>query len=149
MFANLLVQLVNGLADACALFLVASGLSLIFGVTRIVNFAHGSLYMLGVYVAYSFTSCFGASVAGFWASVFAAALVIGALGTSIEVSVLRRIYHAPELFYLLATFALVLIFRDAALYISGDRKTSSARARRISRARCNCSATLCPLKISR
>jgi branched-chain amino acid transport system permease protein len=128
MLANLLVQLVNGLADASALFLVASGLSLIFGVTRIVNFAHGSLYMLGVYVAYSLTSRFGASVAGFWASVFAAALVVGALGAVVEIAVLRRIYRAPEIFHLLATFALVLIFRDAALYLWGPEDKFGPRA---------------------
>src|SRR6476660_6732846 len=106
-FSGFIVQLLNGLASASALFLVASGLSLIFGVTRIVNFAHGSLYMLGVYVAYSLTSRFGESVAGFWASMIGAALVVGAIGALIEVSVLRRIYRAPELFHLLATFALV------------------------------------------
>jgi branched-chain amino acid transport system permease protein len=128
MLANLIVQLVNGLADACALFLVASGLSLIFGVTRIVNFAHGSLYMLGVYVAYSLTSRFGATVAGFWASVLGAALVIGVLGAVVEVSVLRRIYRAPELFHLLATFALVLIFRDAALGLWGPEDLFGPRA---------------------
>ncbi|KIG08669.1 ABC transporter permease [Caballeronia concitans] len=128
MLANLLVQLVNGLADACALFLVASGLSLIFGVTRIVNFAHGSLYMLGVYVAYSLTSRFGASVLGFWASIAGAAVVIGALGALIEVGVLRRIYRAPELFHLLATFALVLILRDAALYLWGPEDLFGPRA---------------------
>jgi branched-chain amino acid transport system permease protein len=128
MFANLLVQLVNGLADACALFLVASGLSLIFGVTRIVNFAHGSFYMLGVYVAYSLTSRFGATLAGFWLSVVAAALVVAVIGALVEVWVLRRIYHAPELFHLLATFALVLIFRDAALYIWGPEDLFGPRA---------------------
>jgi len=128
MLANLLVQLVNGLADACALFLVASGLSLIFGVTRIVNFAHGSLYMLGVYVAYSLTSRFGATVLGFWMSVAGAAIIIGALGALVEVSVLRRIYRAPELFHLLATFALVLIFRDAALYLWGPEDLFGPRA---------------------
>ncbi|WP_061161118.1 ABC transporter permease [Caballeronia temeraria] len=128
MLSNLLVQLVNGLADACALFLVASGLSLIFGVTRIVNFAHGSLYMLGVYVAYSLTSRFGASVAGFWASVAGAALVVGAIGAAIEVGVLRRIYRAPELFHLLATFALVLIIRDAALWLWGPEDLFGPRA---------------------
>ena len=65
MLSNLLVQLVNGLADASALFLVAAGLSLIFGVTRIVNFAHGSFYMIGVYVAYSIASRLGATAGGF------------------------------------------------------------------------------------
>ena len=142
MLSNLLVQLINGLADACALFLVASGLSLIFGVTRIVNFAHGSFYMLGVYVAYSLTSRFGATAAGFWLSMIAAALVVAVLGALVEVIVMRRIYQAPELFHLLATFALVLIFRDAALS-SGDPRTCSARARRISAAPSNCSAIRC------
>jgi branched-chain amino acid transport system permease protein len=128
MLSNLFVQLVNGLADASALFLVASGLSLIFGVTRIVNFAHGSFYMLGVYVAYSITSRFGSSVGGFWLSVIAAAIIVAVLGALVEVVVLRRIYKAPELFHLLATFALVLIFRDAALYIWGPEDLFGPRA---------------------
>ncbi|SAL64266.1 inner-membrane translocator [Caballeronia terrestris] len=128
MLSNLAVQLVNGLADACALFLVASGLSLIFGVTRIVNFAHGSFYMLGVYVACSLANRFGSTVAGFWLSVVAAAFVIAVLGALVEIIVLRRIYQAPELFHLLATFALVLIFRDAALYIWGPQDIFGPRA---------------------
>jgi branched-chain amino acid transport system permease protein len=119
MFSNLLVQLVNGLADASTLFLVAAGLSLIFGVTRIVNFAHGSFYMFGIYVAYSIASRFGQTTGGFWLSVLAAALVVAVLGALVEMIVLRRIYQAPELFHLLATFALVLIFRDAALWLWG------------------------------
>ena len=57
--SGLLLQLLNGLADASALFLVAAGLSLIFGVTRVVNFAHGSFYMLGIYLAWTFTGYFG------------------------------------------------------------------------------------------
>ncbi|MEM5370073.1 ABC transporter permease [Paraburkholderia azotifigens] len=128
MLPNLLVQLVNGLADASALFLVAAGLSLIFGVTRIVNFAHGSFYMLGVYVAYTITSRFGATTTGFWLSIVASALTIGALGALVEFLVLRRIYKAPELFHLLATFALVLIFRDAALAIWGPQDLFGPRA---------------------
>jgi len=128
MLPNLLVQLVNGLADASALFLVAAGLSLIFGVSRIVNFAHGSFYMLGVYVAYTITSRFGATTTGFWLSVVASALTIGILGALVEFLVLRRIYKAPELFHLLATFALVLIFRDAALAIWGPQDLFGPRA---------------------
>ena len=128
MFSNLLVQLVNGLADASALFLVAAGLSLIFGVTRIVNFAHGSFYMIGIYVAYSIASRFGATTGGFWLSVVAAALVVAVLGALVEMVVLRRIYRAPELFHLLATFALVLIFRDAALWLWGPQDLFGPRA---------------------
>ncbi|NIF76488.1 ABC transporter permease [Paraburkholderia sp. Cy-641] len=128
MLSNLLVQLVNGLADASTLFLVAAGLSLIFGVTRIVNFAHGSFYMIGIYVAYSIASRFGHTVAGFWLSVLAAALAVAVLGALVEIVVLRRIYQAPELFHLLATFALVLIFRDAALWLWGPDDLFGPRA---------------------
>ncbi|HCN73501.1 MAG TPA: ABC transporter permease, partial [Pusillimonas sp.] len=109
--SGFIVQILNGFAEASSLFLVAAGLSLIFGVTRIVNFAHGSLYMLGIYVAYSIVQELGNHAFGFWFSLLLAALVIGALGALVEIILLRRIYRAPELFQLLATFALVLIFR--------------------------------------
>jgi len=70
--SSIVIQFLNGLASASTLFLVAVGLSLIFGVTRIVNFAHGSFYMLGIYVAYSVISRAGAGdglgPAGFWAA---------------------------------------------------------------------------------
>ncbi|WP_347558183.1 ABC transporter permease [Robbsia sp. KACC 23696] len=128
MFSNLLVQLINGLADASAMFLVAAGLSLIFGVTRIVNFAHGSFYMLGVYVAYTLTTRLAGSAVGFWGAVLLAAIIVACLGALVEFLVLRRIYRAPELFHLLATFALLLIFRDAALYIWGPEDLLGPRA---------------------
>ncbi|MFN7193205.1 MAG: ABC transporter permease subunit, partial [Rhodospirillales bacterium] len=60
-FADILIQFLNGLAGASSLFLVAAGLSLIFGVTRIVNFAHGALFMLGLYLAWSLIDLFGRS----------------------------------------------------------------------------------------
>jgi branched-chain amino acid transport system permease protein len=119
MLASLAVQLLNGLAGASALFLVAVGLSLIFGVTRIVNFAHGSLYMIGLYVAYSLVGAFGAGALGYWGAVLGAAVLVGLLGAAIEIGVLRRVYRAPELFQLLATFAVVLMLRDAVLYLWG------------------------------
>ena len=126
--SSLLVQLLNGFADASAMFLVAVGLSLIFGVTRIVNFAHGSFYMLGIYVAYTLVGHFGAGVVGFWGSVLVSAAAVALVGTVIEMTILRRIYKAPELFNLLATFALVLIIRDAALYIWGPDDLFGPRA---------------------
>lgn len=124
----LVVQLLNGLAQASSLFLVAAGLSLIFGVTRIVNFAHGSLYMLGVYLAYAFAERLGGGALGFWSSVLLAALVVGLLGAAIERLLLRRLYHAPELFQLLATFALVLVINDAALWLWGAEDLLGRRA---------------------
>jgi branched-chain amino acid transport system permease protein len=125
-FSGFVVQLLNGLAGASSLFMVAAGLSLIFGVTRIVNFAHGSFFMLGIYVAYSLVEKFGAL--GFWPSVVIAALIVGALGALVEVVLLRRIYRAPELFQLLATFALVLVIKDAALWLWGPEDLLGPRA---------------------
>ena len=125
--SGLLLQLLNGLADASALFLVAAGLSLIFGVTRVVNFAHGSFYMLGIYLAWTFTSHFG-SGAGYWFGLLLAALATGLIGAAAELLVLKRLYRAPELFQLLATFALVLIIGDVALAVWGPEDLFSARA---------------------
>lgn len=120
--ASLAVQILNGLASASSLFLLAAGLTLIFGVTRIVNFAHGSLFMLGAYVAYSTAMAFGAyagSPLGFWAATLVAALAVALLGALIEVLLLKRLYPAPELLQLTATFAIVLLVGDAALALWG------------------------------
>ncbi|SAI58811.1 branched-chain amino acid ABC transporter permease [Bordetella ansorpii] len=127
-FTGFLAQLLNGLAEASSLFLVAAGLSLIFGVTRIVNFAHGSLYMLGVYLAYSVVERVGGTALGFWFGLLAAALLVGVIGAVIEIVLLRRIYRAPELFQLLATFALVLVINDAALWVWGAEDLLGRRA---------------------
>lgn len=120
-------QAINGLSAASGLFLVAVGLSLIFGVTRIVNIAHGSLYMLGTYIAYSLATKLGGAL-GFWGGIALTAILVGILGAIIEVLLLRRIYRAPELFQLLATFALVLVFNDAALWIWGPEDLLGPRA---------------------
>ncbi len=129
MFDLILTQSLNGLASASSLFLVASGLSIIFGVTRIVNFAHGSLYMLGAYLAVTLVNALGpASGLGFWGGVLLAALLVGLVGLVIEVTVLRRIYQAPELFQLLATFGIVLMIQDIALASWGAEDRLGPRA---------------------
>jgi branched-chain amino acid transport system permease protein len=120
----LLVQALGGLAAGSVLFLVASGLSLIFGVTRIVNFAHGSFTMLGAYLAWSLTERLGQAgwpggAAGFLLAALAAALVVGLLGALMERLLLRRLYRSPELFPLLATFGVVLVLQDATLALWG------------------------------
>jgi branched-chain amino acid transport system permease protein len=124
---GLLFQAIDGLAAASGLFFVAAGLSLIFGVTRIVNIAHGSLYMLGTYVAATIALRFEGAL-GFWGGVVLTAVLIGLSGAIIEIVLLRRIYRAPELFQLLATFALVLIINDAALWIWGPEDLLGPRA---------------------
>ena len=128
MISSLAVQLLNGLAGASTLFLIAVGLSLIFGVSRIVNFAHGSMTMIGLYAAYSLVGYFGDSGLAWWGGVLLAAVCVAGLGALIEVFALRRVYHAPELFQLLATFAVVLILRDAALWIWGPEDLFGPKA---------------------
>ncbi|MFO1310079.1 MAG: ABC transporter permease [Burkholderiales bacterium] len=125
--ASFVTQLLNGLAGASSLFLVAAGLSLIFGVTRIVNFAHGSFYMVGIYVAYSAVAWIGEGP-GYWPALLVAAVAVGVVGALVEILLLRRIYHAPELFQLLATFALVLVIKDAALWLWGPEELLGPRA---------------------
>ena len=126
--ASFFVQLLNGLAGASSLFLVAAGLTLIFGVSRIVNFAHGSLYMLGAYVAWSFAAWQGPRPLGFWGGVAVAVVAVAAIGAAIERMLLRRIYAAPELLQLAATFGVVLIIRDAALALWGAEDLLGPRA---------------------
>jgi branched-chain amino acid transport system permease protein len=122
-FDSILIQFMNGMTGASSLFLLAAGLSLIFGVSRIVNFAHGSLYMLGMYLAVWLSAKIG-----FWASVPIAAALVGVAGVFVEMFLLRRIYRAPEMLQLLATFALVLLIRDFALWAWGPEDTLGPRA---------------------
>ncbi|BEP33222.1 ABC transporter permease [Variovorax sp. V59] len=124
--SSLLLQFLTGLSSASSLFLVGAGLSLIFGVTRIVNFAHGSFFMVGIYLAYTLVEKLG--TLGFWPAVLIAALAVGVIGALIEMVLLRRIYKSPELFQLLATFALVLVIKDAVLYVWGPDELLGPRA---------------------
>src|SRR5215211_3542753 len=126
-FEAFLFQALNGLSAASGLFFVAAGLSLIFGVPRIVNIAHGSLSMLGTYIAWTFASKIGGGL-GFWGGIIATAIIVGVLGALIEIVLLRRIYRAPELFQLLATFALVLVINDAVLWLWGPEDLLGPRA---------------------
>ena len=122
-YESILIQFLNGLSSASALFLAAAGLSLIFGVSRIVNFAHGSLVMLGMYLGVAL-----AAKIGFWLALPCAAIVVAALGAAMEATLLRRLYGAPELLQLLATFALVLVIKDYALWQWGPEDQLGPRA---------------------
>ena len=124
---GLAFQAINGLASASGLFFVAAGLSLIFGVTRTINMAHGSLYMLGTYIAVTLATTVGGAF-GFWGGIVASAIIVGLIGAVIEIVLLRRIYQAPELFQLLGTFALVLVINDATLWIWGAQDQFGPRA---------------------
>src|SRR5258708_16045353 len=119
--------LLNGLASGSMLFVVACGLSLIFGVTQIVNFAHGSFYMLGAYIAYTLTHHWGGSGFGFWTGVAASAALAGMIGGLGECIILRRLYKGPELLQLLASFSLVLVVQDGTPYAWGHEDLITPR----------------------
>ncbi len=125
---NLVLQALSGLASASSLFLVASGLTVIFGVSRVVNFAHGSFYMLGAYLAYTFVTHLPRGHLSFWGGVIGAALLVGLIGLAVEMLLLRRIYRAPELFQLLATFGVVLIVQELTQMIWGAQDLLGPRA---------------------
>ncbi len=114
-----LLQILTGLAGASTLFLVSAGLTVIFGVTRVVNFSHGSLYMLGAYVAWTVMTRLPRAPIGFALGVGLTMLALAVLGALLEIALLRRIYRAPELLQLLATFGVVLMVQDIAQAIWG------------------------------
>ena len=123
----LVAQFLSGLANAASLFLVAAGLSIIFGVTRIVNFAHGAFYMGGAYLAYTLTERWSGGI-GFWGGLIVAAVAVAVLGALVEMLLLRRLYQAPELFQLLATFGLTLMVEDLVVIVWGPDDLVGRRA---------------------
>ena len=110
------------------LFIVASGLSLIFGVLRVLNFAHGSFYMIGAYVAWQITSWLSVVSGSFWLAVLGSAITVALLGGIIERLLLRHLLDGREdLYQLLFTYALVLIFGDAVKTLWGTQQLGVQR----------------------
>lgn len=120
-------QFLTGLSSSVILFLTSAGLTVIFGVTRVVNFAHGSLFMLGAYLGWTILSRLPSNPFWFGAGVVGAALIVAALGAALETTLLRRLYRAPELFQLLATFGVMLIIQDLTLLIWGPNDLTLIR----------------------
>jgi len=120
--------LVNGLCQGMLLFIIASGLSLVFGVLRVINFAHGSLYMIGAFIAYSLSTLLtGGSFAHFLLLLLLAPPAIAILGFLLEVTLFRRVYGEEHLLQLLLTYALVLILDDFVRLIWGGEPRSVTR----------------------
>ena len=111
-------QFVSGLSRAMILFIMASGLTLVFGVMRVINFAHGSFYMVGAYLAYTVTQILAGSI-GFWAAFIIVPILTCILGGAVEVVLLRRIYEKEHLLQMLLTFGLVFVFSDGVRMIWG------------------------------
>ena len=123
-----MIQFLTGLSGSVALFLTSAGLTVIFGVTRVVNFAHGSLFMLGAYIGWTILTRLPRDPIWFATGVAAAALAVAAIGAALETTLLRRLYRAPELFQLLATFGVMLVIQDATLLVWGPNDLPLPRA---------------------
>jgi len=123
-FADVVGQFLSGLARAGVLFLIAAGLSFIFGVVKIVNFAHGALYMVGAFLTFSYTKTLGMS---FWVAVLLAAVSVAVIGLLMEILIFRRVYGRPVADQLLLTFAMVLIIHDVVRLGYGSNLRSVSR----------------------
>jgi branched-chain amino acid transport system permease protein len=120
-------QALSGLTAAMFLFIVASGLSLVFGVLRVLNFAHGSFYMLGAYLSWQVTQWIGVATGSFWLAALGAAAGVALLGGVIERLLLRHLYGKEDLYQLLLTYALVLLLGDVAKLLWGTQQKAMPR----------------------
>jgi branched-chain amino acid transport system permease protein len=114
--ATFFIQVLNSLQYGLLLFLVASGLTLIFGIMGIINLAHGSFYMIGAYLAYSLTSAMG----NFWLGIAAGIVLAVLIGLLLEWLVMRYLYARDHLYQVLLTYGLILVFEECRSLIWGD-----------------------------
>jgi branched-subunit amino acid ABC-type transport system permease component len=121
---TLALTVLSGLSEASVLFLVAAGLSLVFGALRVINMAHGSLYMVAAFLTTAIVSVFAQPTVGFIVALVAAPAVVALLGALIEILVLRRLYKREHLLQLLATYALTLVFAGGVRIIFGTQNRS-------------------------
>ncbi len=115
-FPTFLIQLLNGVQYGLLLFLVSSGLTLVFGIMGIINIAHGSFYMIGAYLAWSLTGAIGS----FWLALPAGIVVSVLIGMLLEWLVIRWLYHRDHLYQVLLTYGLILVFEELRSVIWGD-----------------------------
>src|SRR6266576_2501155 len=114
-YDQLLIQTVNGIVTGMILALVASGLTLIFGIMDVVNFAHGELFMLGAYVGVFIITATGS----FWLALIVATLIVAVIGAALQVTTLRPLLGRDPLTTILATFGISLVLQNYALWQFG------------------------------
>lgn len=108
--AQIIFAVINGLASGSAIFLVAAGVTLIYGILHILNFAHGSFFMIGAYVAFSVLTVLDpTSLLSYLAAALIAAIVVAVLGFAVDLAILRRLRDVDDYYSLIATFALLLL----------------------------------------
>ena len=115
-FATFLIQLLNAVQYGLLLFLVASGLTLIFGIMGIINLAHGSFYMIGAYLAWSLSGRLG----NFWVAIAAGIVLTVLIGMLLEWLLIKRLYRRDHLYQVLLTYGLILIFEELRSIAWGD-----------------------------
>ncbi|MGA8052062.1 MAG: branched-chain amino acid ABC transporter permease [Burkholderiales bacterium] len=115
-FATFLIQLLNGLQYGLLLFLIASGLTLIFGIMGVINLAHGSFYMVGAYLAFWLTGALG----NFWIALPAGIVLAALLGIALEWLLIRHLYRRDHLYQVLLTYGLILVFEELRSLLFGD-----------------------------
>ena len=113
--ALLIEQALNGVQFGMMLFLMAAGLTLIFGVMGLINLAHGSFYMIGAFAAASVAGLLGS----FWLALLASLILAAIAGSIVEITIIRRLYQRDHLDQVLATFGLILIFSEGVRWIFG------------------------------
>jgi len=113
---SFLVQLLNSVQYGLLLFLIASGLTLVFGIMGVINLAHGSFYMIGAYLAWSLTGKIG----NFWIALPAGVVLTVALGMLMEWLFIRRLYARDHLYQVLLTYGLILAFEELRAIIWGN-----------------------------
>jgi branched-subunit amino acid ABC-type transport system permease component len=123
----ILIQILSGISHGAVLFVAAAGLTLTFGVLRIANFAHGSLYMVGAFATFSIMRWVGNSTAGFLTASVFAPLAVALLGAAIEVFLLRRISNRSNHYQLILTYSVTLIIADLAAMLYGRNHLSVPR----------------------
>ena len=114
--ATLLIQILNGIQYGLLLFLIAGGLTLIFGIMGVINLAHGTFYMVGAYLAYSLT----AQIGSFWLALPAGIALSVVLGIALEWLLIRHLYRRDHLYQVLLTYGLILVFQELRSILFGD-----------------------------
>jgi len=118
-FVSFFSQFISGISVGLVLFLIAAGLSLIFGTMRVLNLAHGTFFMVGSFLCFAFSSLFANSSGSFWWALLFAPIGVALIGGILEVLLLRRIYNQDMLYQYILTFALILILGDGLKYFFG------------------------------
>ncbi len=115
----ILMQLFNGVVVGAVYILIAVGLTIVFGMLNVINFAHGAVYALGAYIAFTLATLIGSWTGSFWLAVALAPFVVALLGALVEVFLLRRMYDAAHEYQILLTFGVTLVIQDLIIMIWG------------------------------